>query len=251
MQTFREESNKLNWLNKVIEIQKLTKQVYKEDMTYKYIWRHHIKDAYFIAYNTYIRILNVKKKEQLDNLETKIHERNQQEVEMKEKTQPTLFGLLAFVICLVSACGVPANKLASTCAEQYPCKDSLVVKKVTKTDTLELWDTYVEHDTIECPPSKDGVTLIETDTVYLKGHKVIITRTVRDSTWWRIDQAHIAALALEIEGLEQQRDNLTAKLASCQTVAGENTGNLPWWWLLITTIGGFVVAKFYNKKPKK
>jgi hypothetical protein len=249
MQTFREESNKLNWLNKVIEIQKLTKQVYKEDMTYKYIWRHHIKDTYFIAYNTYIRILNVKKpKEQLDNLEAKITDRNQKEVEMKEKIQPSLFALAAFAL-LVASCN-PNTKLAQKCAEQYPCKDSLVIWEVSVLDTVELWDTYMETDTIECPPSREGVTLIDYDTVFLKGHKVVITRTVKDSTHWRIDQAHIASLALEIEGLQQQRDNLTAKLASCQTVVGENNGNLPWWWLLIVSIGGFVVAKFSTKKPK-
>jgi hypothetical protein len=239
----------MNYLKRVIKIQTLTKEVYKEDMTFKFIWRHHVHEQFNIEYPTYIRILNEPKpKEQLKNLEAKINDRNNQE-EMK-KNQTTLFGLIGLVICLVSACGVPANKLASTCAEQYPCKDSLVVKQVTKTDTLELWSTYIELDTIDCPPSKDGVTLIEPDTVPLNGHKVIITRTVRDSTWWRIDQAHIAALANEIEGLEQQRDNLTAKLASCQTVAGENTGNLPWWWLLIVSLGGFVVAKFFTKKPK-
>lgn len=250
MQTFREESNKLNWLKKVIEIQQLTKQVYKEDMTYKYIWRHHIKEVYYIAYNTYIRILNVKKpKEQLETLETKITDRNSQQLEMKEKIQPTLFGLLALVICL-SACGVPASKLASTCAEQYPCKDSLAIVETTRTDTFELTDTYIIYtDTTQCPPSKEGVVLVDYDTVYLKGQKVIITRTVTDSTYWRLDQAHLASLALKIEGLQQQRDDLTAKLASCQTVAG-NASGLPWWWLLIVSIGGFMVAKFTKRKKE-
>lgn len=232
-----------------MKVQEAHNAEWEEGLSYKFIWKKFIYNTFFIEYHTYINYLGINARKQLKEIEEEITADRQKEEAMKGVTP--LFGLITgLVICLTSACGVPAAKLASKCAEQFPCKDSLVVRQVTKTDTLEITDTYIEYDTIDCPPSKDGVTLIDVDTVYIKGKKIVITRTVTDSTFWRIDQAQMASLAQEIEGLQQQRDNLTAKLAACQTVAGEASSGLPWWWLLIVSAGGFLVAKFFNKKPK-
>ncbi len=245
MSKLREESNKMNYLKRVIKIQTITKEVWKEDMTYKFIWRHHIHEQFNIEYNTYIRILNEKKpKEQLENLETKINDRKT-EFEMK-KMQSTLFALAALAL-LMASCN-NANKLAQKCAEQYPCKDSLTVRETTRTDTVELTDTYIEYiDTTVCPPSTNGVTLIDTDTVWLKGQKIVITRTVRDSTWWRLDQAALAAMQQDLE----QADAAIAKLITEKAVVEAKLKTAHkhncWLWVVCVVLGIFVLLLFWRR----
>jgi hypothetical protein len=194
--------------------------------------------------------LNVKKpKEQLDNLEAKITDRNQKEVEMKEKIQPSLFALAAFAI-LLFGCN-PNAKLAQKCAEQYPCEDSLTVREITRTDTVELTDTYIEYlDTTICPPSANGVTVIDIDTVRVPGRKVVITRTVMDSTWYRLDQAALAVMQQDLD----EADKAIAKLITEKAVvqAKLKASKKRFGWALGIAIGFFIPFLFgIIRKVKK
>lgn len=247
-------TNSRNRLLRVIDVQEEYNKVCEEGITKKYIWRKYIKDKYHISYYTFIQYLGVFAKknikpiqEAINTIETEKEAIKQQKKEDMKKIQPTLFGICAAIV-MFSACGVPASKLASTCAELYPCKDSLVVKETTRTDTLEILDTYVEYlDTTECPPSANGVTVIDIDTVRVPGGKVVITRTVQDSTWYRIDQAHNASLVQQLADAQQERDAARSQLAACDPKAA----GLPWWWLLIVSAGSFVVSRFFTKSKSQ
>jgi hypothetical protein len=200
----RNHAQKRNNLRKILKVQEDFLAEWEEGISKKFIWKKFIYNKYFIEYHTFINYLGVNARKELKELDEVITAERQNEEKMKGIT-PLFTIALAL---LIASCGVSKKDLAKACAEQYPCKDSLVVKETTKTDTLELWDTYVETDTIECPPSKEGVTLIDTDTVYLKGHKVVITRTVMDSTWYRTDQAALVAMQQDLD----QADAAIAKL---------------------------------------
>jgi hypothetical protein len=233
--------NRRNRLRRVLKVQEVHNANWEEGLSKKYVWRKYIQNEFNIEYYTYIIYLGVNARREVKLLEEAIEAIKQSKLEaMKlqqeamKAIQPTLF-TLALAVLLLGSCGVSKKDLAKTCAETYPCKDSLVVVETTKTDTLELWDTYIELDTIDCPPSTNGVTLIDTDTVYLKGHKVVITRTVRDSTWYRTDQAALAAMQQDLD----QADAAIAKLITEKAVADAKAKSAKSWnrWLLIGLFG--------------
>lgn len=121
------------------------------------------------------------------------------------------------------------DKLAELCAENFPAKDSIIVRDSIRLDTIyedgEIVQVWVPSnpDTIlvkaQCPPHK------------------LITRTVRrDSIIIRVDRAKETMLINNANQLNEalikvtsQRDELKAR------VKGKVL--LPWWWLLIAGIG--------------
>jgi hypothetical protein len=233
--------NRRNRLRRVLKVQEVHNKEWEEGLTKKYVWKKYIQNEFNIEYYTYISYLGINARREIKQVEELIAAIKQSKIEaMKvhleamKAIQPTLFSL-ALAVLLLGSCGIRPSELAKECAEQYPCKDSLSVRELTKTDTLELWDTYIELDTIDCPPSKEGVTLIDYDTVYLKGHKVIITRTVQDSTWYRLDQAALTALHQDLD----QADVAIAKLITEKAVADAKAKSAKSWnrWLLIGLFG--------------
>jgi hypothetical protein len=248
--------NRRNRLRRVLKVQEVHNANWEEGLSKKYVWRKYIQNEFNIEYYTYIMYLGVNARREVKLLEEAIEAIKQSKLEaMKlqqealKAIQPTLF-TLALAVFLLGSCGIRPSELAKECAEQYPCKDSLVVVETTKTDTFELWDTYVEIDTIDCPPSTNGVTLIDTDTVYLKGHKVVITRTVRDSTWYRTDQAALAAMQQDLD----QADVAIAKLITEKAVVQEKlkASKKRFGWALGVAIGLFLPFLFgIVRKAKK
>ena len=219
-------------------------EVWEEDLTKKYIWRKFIFGRFGISYITYLNMLGINARKELNDFNQKI-------IEMKNANQPTLFGLIIIFFGLISACGVPVSRLASTCAERYPVKADTVTVTRTVTDTVVLLDTYMEYvDTTECPPSDTAITIVKTVSVMVPGKTVYSTHEVHDTMFVVVDSAHVAALKQELEACNQARIAAAAAAATGSPGGATNNDGLPWWWLLIVGIGGFLIRNFLPRKQK-
>lgn len=130
------------------------------------------------------------------------------------------------------------EEFAEFCAEEYPVKDSLVVRDSVHFDTL-----YVE-----------GVTL--TDTLVIEGKTVIldrpcppqrvVTKVVRkDSTIYRENTARVAHLGAEIKAKEKQ---ITEDKQYIKWIEGKAN----WWrsacvltWLIV---GVYILLKVFSSR---
>lgn len=246
------DSQKLNTLKRAIDIQEAY-EAYQQDyedktgfrLTKKQVWSKHFKGKpYRMSYYTFLSYVNKENpQDQIDELTTTIIQ--QKEATMK---QPSLFSAIAILFALmqITSCKLfqPAQPSAADCAALYPCRDSIAIFERTVTDTVEVTDTYIDTVTVtDCPPNlPDTLRITDTIRIRIPGKKIPIEVIVMDTTAYRIDSALVRAFA----GCKEKNTALEAQI----TALGQQPtdGSYPWWWLLITAIGGFFVRNFFSKK---
>ncbi len=255
----REQSRRKNFLDRCEIIQQLhgekREEFYTEWEWYptrKSIWKRFVYPAYKISYRTFNRQLNTDVKSEMEQLNNQIKNR----IGMKIKIQPQLFILIA-LMAFQTSCAIfsPTGEvkgsrqaLAAYCAEQFPCKDSLAV------DTLYLDSTIWEIpdfdtvfiDTVVCPPSDSLLTLTDTVEVTVPGRRIFIPVMRIDSTWWRQDSALVTSLRLK----NKQLKAANTELREMALFSPDNKKDLPWWWLVLVGIGGYIVRKLEPKSKK-
>lgn len=256
MSLTREQSKRKNYLNRV----KLVQEMYEEQRqkfydewgwnpTKKKIWKKFVYPRFNIAYYTFIDHLQIDVDEELKNLESNIQNHKQQQQKMKK--QINLFSILLALSMAITGCGIFSTlegerytdtELAQACADLYPCNDSLSVDTMYMDTTI--WEipeeTIVYIDTTVCPPTDIPLTLIDTVEIVRAGKLIHIPVIRIDSTWYRRDSAAISALRLENQQLKKQMI----------WIPEQDKSDLPWWWLLFTAIGGFIVRHFIPRNNK-
>lgn len=74
----RVQSQRLNYLEKVIKVQITHNEVYEEGLTKKYIHIKYIRSQYNISYKTYLAMLAINARREKKELEKTIHESENQ-----------------------------------------------------------------------------------------------------------------------------------------------------------------------------
>lgn len=156
--------------------------------------------------------------------------------------------LLIFSLFLTGC--LSERKLAETCAEKYPIKES--VKEVLVIDTIQSKpDTILVHfkDSIlpvVCPPSKTitltkEVIRIQENTARIQSLKLNHQKEMESlhMDYQRHEEAHIK----EVEKLKKQLDNTETKLQNVKKYK-------LWFWLLISSlIAIFAIRNSWLKFP--
>ena len=153
---------------------------------------------------------------------------------MRNVTSSSL--IIVLIISLVSC--MSEKKLAQTCAEKFPVRDSLIVKERVIVDTINIKGDTV---TAECPPMivRDTITgeIIKVP-VYRKvacPDKQFIYKTViKDSLIYKENTAKVSYQNI----LMQEQANTISKLHFYKK----------WFWILVICVVVYFGVKFYLPK---
>lgn len=143
------------------------------------------------------------------------------------------------------------NKLAEICADEFPVRDSLVVRDSVSFDTLYIEDPGYQfvNPIYRVDTSFGNTTPIgiydnaSPLTPLTSPKKMVITKTVRhDSLIYRENTARVEALQFEKSSLsitvnDQNREISTLK-TELDRIHKRDRGKvrIPWWWLLVAGV---------------
>lgn len=95
--------------------------------------------------------------------------------------------------------------LAQRCAEQFPCRDSVVVTQQIRIDTAYAgpW-MFVDTDTVPCPPSDSGTLIVRRDTIRIPVQKTVFKYEYLDTCHITSNTAYEAQLQQKINQLSKE-----------------------------------------------
>lgn len=153
------------------------------------------------------------------------------------------FMLIGFVLVFA---GCSAD-LAQRCAEQFPCRDSVIVKQKVLHDTIQLGPWWIaETDSVPCPPSDTGIMLILIDTVFVPKFIKIVEWRYKDTCIVQHDSAREAYLKQIIAQLQtdlKERENDVQK-ALRKAEKGKPYKWISWLLILaLVALLGYIVTR--------
>jgi hypothetical protein len=149
-----------------------------------------------------------------------------------------LFYLLLFTL---NAC-IPPGKLPQRCADQFPCRDSAIVRERIITETISYPDVVYEFiDTTVCPPNlPDSVIIIKERVKTIPGKTISIKVPCQDSIIYRRDTAletllkeQLSAGDATIRILQRKADRLSA-----------------WRWVACALLVGWILLFWVSRRKK-
>ena len=129
---------------------------------------------------------------------------------------------------------------AEYCAEQYPVRDSVIIKETVRYDTV--LDIISWVDTVY----KEGDTIYKFKTIY----KNIVKTVTKDSIIYRVDAAEQRRLQLALQACQNGNNVLIDRYNAQVKETGQWKGRAKtrFWWILLLIGGGVVYAGVKLKK---
>jgi hypothetical protein len=137
---------------------------------------------------------------------------------------------------------IPPGKLPQRCADQFPCRDSLILRDRWVHDTITFPDYQFEYiDTTHCPPNLvDTLLIIKERIRTVPGPVVAITVPCQDSIIYRRDTAletllkeQLSAGDATIRSLQRKADRLSA-----------------WRWVACALLVGWILLFWVSRRKK-
>jgi hypothetical protein len=151
------------------------------------------------------------------------------------RTSHLLILLSSYLLLLLPGC-IPPGKLPARCAEDFPCRDSTIIRERLVQDTVYFPEYAFEYiDTTKCPPGlTDTLVIVKEKAITVPAKTVTVTLPCRDSLIYIRDTALEALLKEQLSDADKERLKLQRK--------ADRQGAWKWAFIILALVLGLGVG---------